>query len=327
MPTSSHSVEKHFTPMKPIIYLVALLAWSVTAARSWAEETPVKKATKDAVAAQDKFFQDQVLPILTERCWECHGEGVQESGLRLDSRHDLMAGGDSGTKMAVVGKPAESYLLRVLQHDGDVDMPPDEKLPAAEIDVLRRWVASGLPWPTDSTQPRPLTKEEKLAQQLEQHWSFQQITAPKMPSVKGKSWVAQPLDQFVLAHLEHDGLVPSPQADRYTLIRRLKFDLLGLPPTAVEVSAFVSDTSKDAYEKLVDRYLASPHYGERWGRHWLDVARYADTKGYAFARDRRYLFAYTYRDYVIRSFNEDVPFDQFVPHVAAEREQSINGGE
>ena len=253
-----------------------------------------------------------MLPILKNRCWECHGEEVQESGLRLDSRQALQQGGSSGEVMALAGKPDDSYLIEVLQHTGDVAMPPDEKLPQAEIDVLRRWVAAGLPWPASRNSDKPLSKEEKLALQLQKNWSFQPIAAPALPEVQDSQWVAQPLDQFILAHLEAQNLSPSPQAERYTLIRRLKLDLLGLPPTADEVTAFVNDPAPDAYEKLVERYLASPHYGERWGRHWLDVARYADTKGYAFNRDRRYPFAYTYRDYVIRALNEDLPFDQFV---------------
>ena len=157
-----------------------------------------------------------------------------------------------------------------------------------------------------------MTREQRYAVQLEQHWAFQPIEAPPLPAVNMPEWIAQPVDQFILAHMESKGLTPSPQADRYTLIRRLKFDLLGLPPTAEEVQAFVDDPAPDAYEQLVDRYLASPHYGERWGRHWLDVARYADTRGYAFDRERRYPYAYTYRDYVIRALNEDLPYDQFI---------------
>ncbi len=137
--------------------------------------------------------------------------------------------------------------------------------------------------------------------------------------VKRPEWALRPLDQYILARLERKGLTPSPPADRYTLIRRLKFDLLGLPPTAEEVQSFVNDPAPDAYAQLVERYLASPHYGERWGRHWLDVARYADTRGYAFNRERRYPYAYTYRDYVIEAFNKDLPYDQFLDRTAGGR--------
>ncbi len=314
---SNGLTKKTRTLMNTVAKLTALLTLLVAGAHCFAQEdTTIKDASlpsaENPTAEQQSFFTDRVLPILSKHCWECHGEEVQESGLRLDSREGLLSGGDSGETIAVEGKPAESYLIKVLQHDGDVDMPPDQKLPPAEIDVLHHWVETGLAWPSDTVSNKPLTKQDKFAQQLEQHWSFQPIVAPELPEVQGRQWVTQPLDQFILAHLEHQGLAPAPQADRYTLIRRVKFDLLGLPPTADEVTAFINDTAPDAYEQLVDRYLASPHYGERWGRHWLDVARYADTKGYAFTRDRRYPFSYTYRDYVIEAFNDDLPFDQFI---------------
>ena len=264
-------------------------------------------------ANQDRFFTETIHPILAERCWECHGGEVQESGLRLDSRDSLLAGGDSGQPLVVPGKPAESFLIRVIQHDGDVAMPPDEKLPEEEIKALSQWVSMGLPWPTSGAgKNEPATKEEQYVKQLAEHWAFQPITPPQLPEVQRPDWIAQPVDRFVLAHLESKEITPSPEADRHTLIRRLKFDLLGLPPTYEEVQSFVSDSAPDAYEQLAERYLASPHYGERWGRHWLDLARYADTRGYAFARERRYPYAYTYRDYVIHALNDDLPFDQFV---------------
>ena len=263
--------------------------------------------------AQERFFTDQVRTLLEKRCWECHAEEVQESGLRLDSLENLRAGGSSGKTLAAAGKPAESYLIEVLRYEGDVAMPPDEKLPEEEIAVLTRWVNMGLPWPVEGSRTEvPLTQEEKYSRQLEQHWAFQPLVAPPLPAVIRESWIAEPLDCFVLARLESKGLTPSPQADRYTLIRRLKFDLSGLPPTHDEVQAFVNDAAPDAYKKIVERFLNSPQYGERWGRHWLDVARYADTRGYAFTRERRYPFAYTYRDYVIEAFNRDLPYDQFI---------------
>lgn len=297
--------------MRNLTKFIALVILLLVAASGSAQvDTPA--SNDDPQAAPAKFFEDQVLPILQKRCWECHGAEVQESGLRLDSRQHLMAGGSSGEVIAVSGRPDESFLIDVVQYTGDVQMPPDEKLPDPQIATLRRWIASGIPWPADVGTGKPLTREEQYAQQLEQHWSFQPLVAPDLPEVQNRAWVADPLDQFVLAQLERNGLTPSPRTDRYTLVRRLKFDLLGLPPTCDEVQAFITDDDPDAYEKLVDRYLASPRYGERWGRHWLDVARYADTKGYAFNRDRRYPFAYTYRDYVIQALNDDLPFDQFV---------------
>ena len=260
----------------------------------------------------ESFFARKVLPILSQRCWECHGDEVQESGLRLDSREDLLAGGNSGEPIAVVGMPGQSHLIANVEHRDGMEMPPGEQLSEEEIDVLRTWISTGLTWPRRSGDEQPLTRSETKAALSEQHWSFQRLATPPKPDVLRRKWIRQPLDQFILGHLENAGLAPSPSADRYTLIRRLKFDLHGLPPTIEEVTAFVNDTNIDAYEKLVDRYLESPHYGERWGRHWLDIARYADTKGYAFNRDRRYPFAYTYRDYVIESLNRDVPIDQFI---------------
>lgn len=295
--------------MRSLIYLTAFAGLASVGAAIMAQEA----AGPSATAEQDQFFEERVRPLLAQRCWECHGEEVQESDLRLDSHADLLSGGSSGQALVVAGRPEESYLLEVVQHTGDVQMPPDEKLPDEDIEAVRQWIAAGAHWPAgpDGVEPT-LTKEERLARQLEQHWSFQPLREPPVPSVRATDWVTGPLDPFILARLENRGLTPSSEADRYTLIRRLKFDLLGLPPTAEEVIDFVNDTDPRAYETLVESFLSSPRYGERWGRHWLDVARYADTKGYAFDRDRRYPFAYTYRDYVIQALNDDMPFDQFV---------------
>ncbi|MCU0962218.1 MAG: DUF1549 domain-containing protein [Pirellulaceae bacterium] len=267
-------------------------------------------------AGQDgeQFFRESIRPILAQRCWACHGPDEQESGLRLDSRERLEQGGESGQSLIDGADPESSFLLRVLRHEDDVAMPPDERLPERELEAMREWIRQGLPWPTDeaAAADRTLSKAEQLLEQARQHWAFQPVSPQPPPPVSQTSWLAQSVDAFVLAKLERAGLPPSPEADRFTLLRRLKFDLLGLPPTYDEVQAFVTDPAPDAYERLVDRYLSSPHYGERWGRHWLDVARYADTRGYAFAGERRYPYAYTYRDYVIRSLNDDVPFDQFI---------------
>ena len=181
----------------------------------------------------DQYFRDTVRPILAKQCWECHGAEVQESGLRLDSLAGLQAGGQNGKTLAVAGKPDESYLIEVLRHDGDVAMPPDNKLPDDEIQAIAEWIRMGLPWPGTNSplSPAPLTKEETRAQQLKAHWAFQPIVPPAPPAVSREEWIAQPLDRFILAHLDSKALTPSPEADRYTLIRRLKFDLLGLPPT------------------------------------------------------------------------------------------------
>ena len=267
----------------------------------------------------EKLFQDQVRPILEEHCWDCHGPDTQESGLRLDTLAGWQAGGHSGKSLIVTEQPGSSYIIEALNHTGDIAMPPDDKLPDEMIASITKWIGLGMPWPgsptgssTDAAANRPLTKEEQLAKPRAEHWAFQPLSAPALPAVTREDWIAQPLDRFILARLESHSLSPSPEADKYTLIRRLKFDLLGLPPAQEEVQAFLSDDSPQAYERLVDRFLSSPQYGERWGRHWLDVARYADTRGYAFAQERRYPYAYTYRDYVIKALNEDLPFDRFV---------------
>lgn len=289
---------------------VSMMAWAVMA---WACSVVSLPADDRSAGDPDQFFLEHVRPILEQRCWECHAEEVQESSLRLDSRQSLLAGGSSGRPMITVDAPATSFFLEVLTHEADVAMPPDEPLPESELETLTRWVLMGLPWPAEGEDSAtPLTREELYERQRAEHWAFQPIASTSVPQVTRSDWPQQPVDYFILAHLERAGLAPSPEADRYTLIRRLKFDLLGLPPTYEEVESFVHDTSPDAYAQLVERYLASPHYGERWGRHWLDVARYADTRGYSFGQERRYPYSYTYRDYVIRAFNEDLPFDQFV---------------
>ena len=260
--------------------------------------------------AQDaEFFEKHVRPVLVSKCQSCHGPKRQQGGLRLDSRAALLNGSDNGA-VVVPGEPEKSLLIKAIRHDGDVRMPPKSKLPDEAIAHLTAWVKMGAPWPQESVQAdRQLGS---VAEVRRTHWAFQAVKKPALPAVKKPGWVKTPIDAFVLAGLEAKGLTPSPAADRRTLIRRLTIDLHGLPPTPEEVADFEADRTPDAYARLVDRLLASPRYGERWGRHWLDVARYADTKGYVFTEERRYPFAYTYRDYVIRAFNEDLPYDQFV---------------
>ena len=287
---------------------------------SWAypaDEPPIA-----VTPAQERFFEDKVRPLLSSNCLECHGEKKQESGLRLDSRSAVIEGGDSGERAVVLGDPDRSLLIKAVNHVGDYHMPPKRRLADDEIAALTEWVKVGLPWPAAGSHSHE-TKQSpaelaKLHRQT--HWAYQPVQQPALPRVTAPEWLHERLDTFVLARLEGAGLTPSPHADRRTLIRRLSFDLLGLPPIPEEVDAFSADASPDAYERLVDRLLASPRYGERWGRHWLDVARYGDTKGYAFAQERRYPYAYTYRDYVIRALNEDVPYDQFITEqLAADR--------
>jgi hypothetical protein len=255
-----------------------------------------------------EYFEKRVRPVLVEKCQSCHGPKKQQGGLRLDSRAGLLKGGDNGP-VVQPGQPDKSLLIQAVRHEGDLKMPPKGKLDAEAVAALAGWVKVGAPWPEAAA---PATGSSTVAEARKSHWSFRPVTKPALPAVKGEAWVRTPIDRFVLARLEAAGLAPAPAADRRTLIRRVSFDLTGLPPTPEEVAAFEADAAPDAYERLIDRLLASPAYGERWGRHWLDVARYADTKGYVFTDERRFPYAYTYRDYVIRAFNDDLPYDQFV---------------
>jgi hypothetical protein len=257
-----------------------------------------------------------VRPVLAEKCYSCHGPKLQQSGLRVDSLAALLKGADGGKPSLVVGDPDKSPLIQVIRYDHTIKMPPQGKLPDKEIEALTQWVKMGAPWPGGKTASNaPKTDPRK-------HWAFQPVKKPAVPTVKNRAWVKSPVDAFILAKLERKGITPSAPADRRTLIRRAYFDLTGLPPTAEQTEAFVADKSPDAFAKVVDQLLASPQYGERWARYWLDVARYADTKGYVFVEERRYPYAYTFRDYVIRAFNEDLPYDQFlIQQIAADHLQ------
>jgi mono/diheme cytochrome c family protein len=265
-----------------------------------------------------EFFETRVRPVLADSCISCHGPAKQRGGLRLDSRAALLKGADSGPVL-VEGQPDKSSLVRAVRYADQIKMPPapKTKLAPEAIEALTEWVRMGAPWPDGAA---VAAKQASSDEARKRHWSFQPVTNPAIPAVKNPAWVRNPIDAFVLAKLEEKNLAPSQPADRRTLIRRVSFDLIGLPPTPEEVEAFVADPSPDAYPKLVDRLLASPHYGERWARHWLDVARYSDTKGYVFTEERNYPYSYTYRDYVIRAFNEDLPYDQFIlQQLAADR--------
>ena len=246
------------------------------------------------------FFEKQVRPLLAANCLSCHGPQTQEGGLRLDTREAVLKGGDSGPA-AIAGNAKESRLVQAIRREADLQMPPNGTLRPEVVAALTRWVELGLPWPEGV----PV----KAGDAWKVHWAFQPVAKRAIPDVAGGEG---PLDKFVIAKLQESKLAPSPQADKRTLIRRAYFDLLGFPPTFEEVAEFEQDASADAWPRLVDRLLASPRYGERWGRHWLDVARYADNKGYVFFEEKNYPWAYTYRDYVIRSLNEDRPFDRFI---------------
>src|SRR5262245_15157408 len=294
----------------------AVIAVCPLAASLSADERPASITPE-----QERFFEEKVRPLLTANCLECHGPKTQESGLRLDTRAGAIEGGDSGEKAVVPGDPERSLLVKAINHVGDYHMPPKRKLDSDEIAALTEWVKEGLPWPSAPSPEEQKRSPIELARAHRQaHWAYQPVQRPNLPTVGDPKWLRDRLDSFVLAKLDAARLTPSPQADRRTQIRRLSFDLVGLPPAPEDVDAFMSDPSPDAYERLVDRLLASPHYGERWGRHWLDLARYGDTKGYAFAQERRYPYAYTYRDYVIRALNQDLPYDEFIiEQLAADR--------
>jgi len=263
------------------------------------------------------FFEKEVRPILATRCYPCHGPaaGEGQAGLRLDSLAGMLGGGRSGPAV-VPGEPARSLFILAINHDTFVQMPPKSKLPLDEIRALTRWVEMGAPWPNAgapmrvSKAPARATGPAEFTEEELSHWAFQPVSNPPIPSLNDIDWPRSAVDHFVLAKLEEKGMTPARPTDRRTLIRRATIDLHGLPPTREEVSAFLADDSPRAFAKVVDRLLASPRYGERWGRHWLDVARYADSNG--MDDNVVHADAWRYRDYVIRAFNVDKPYDQFV---------------
>ncbi len=258
--------------------------------------------TLSSARADETFFRLQVAPIFERHCLKCHGQKSQRGGLSLATAADMQAGGDSGL-VVVAGKPGESLLLAMVA--GNKPKMPKKVAPLSskQITILTKWIADGANWPKDVTLRDRSDSAEKW-------WSLQPLTRPAIPVVQTPSWVRNPVDAFILHRLEQQGMKPSAEADRRTLIRRLSFDLLGLPPTPAEIDAFVRDRSPDAYEKLVNRMLASPHYGERWTRHWLDVVHYGDTHGYD--KDKVRPNAWPYRDYLIRAFNDDRPYSRFI---------------
>ena len=268
-----------------------------------------------------EFFEKRVRPVLAQRCHECHStaSGKDKGGLLLDSRQALLDGGDSGPAI-VPGDAAASLLVRAIRwEDKDLQMPPKAMLPQQEREDLERWIAMGAPWPAGAAAARGVGKEAAFDLQARKasHWAWQPVARHDVPAVRDEAWPAGDVDRFLLARIEAAGLEPSGPADRATLIRRASFVLTGLPPGPAEVRAFEEDRSEDAWERVVDRLLASPHFGERWARHWLDLVRYSETLGHEF--DFELQHAWRYRDYVVRAFNADVPYDQFVrEHIAGD---------
>jgi hypothetical protein len=277
-------------------------SWLWLALWSVASTSPMLRADPpvDGNARGIEFFEKRIRPLLANKCYQCHSLQSKKAkgGLLLDSRAGLLNGGDSGPAI-VIGDPDASLLIKAVRcKDKDLRMPPGrEKLTGAQVADLEAWVKMGAPL------PRAGVQEDRIKAEARTHWAFQPVKRPAVPTVKNERWVQSPIDAFILAKLEHAGMQPAQPADKRTLIRRATYDLIGLPPTPEAVAAFVTDDSAEAFAKVVDRLLASRHYGERWGRHWLDVARYASSDS---------PYAFTYRDYVICAFNDDVPYDKFL---------------
>ncbi len=291
------------------ILQVAVIAgvWCATAEYVSAEPTPSSQpATAEGIA----FFESKVRPLLLEHCGKCHTakEAAEAGDLVLDSPAGILAGGSRGAAF-VAGKPNDSLLLKAVRYaDTDLQMPPEGKLTPAAIEVLSRWIEMGAPLPAGGASAASVQPLIDIAAGRK-FWSFQPLAQHPLPPVARTNWPQRPVDAYVLSRLEREGLAPSDPADRRMLIRRLTLDLIGLPPTPDDVDAFVADTAPDAYERRVDRLLASPHYGERWGRYWLDLARYADENPSWLSSAK---LGYRYRDWVVTALNADLPYDQFV---------------
>ncbi len=263
-----------------------------------------------------EFFEKSVRPVLAANCFQCHAKlnNMAQGGMQLDSREGLLLGGKRGAAL-VPGDAAKSLILHAISYqDSSLQMPPKGKLSTDEIAALTKWVKEGAVW-TSGNANRPPSVAVFDIQTRKRHWAWQPLRPVAIPAVKNKNWVRGPIDNFILAKLEERHIKPAPYADRRTLLRRVTFDLIGLPPTPQEIDAYLSDTSPNAYEKVVDRLLSSPHYGERWARHWLDLARFAETDGHEFDFDKPN--AWMYRDYVVRALNADLPYNQFVTEQVA----------
>jgi len=271
-------------------------------------------AKQDLNPEQLNFFETRVRPLLTEKCLECHSneKGKVKGGLSLDTREEILKGGENGD---VFNKDAisKSLLLKAVNWDGDLQMPEKKKLTTEQIGILTQWFEMGIP------DPREVGDKTLKNTKKKDYWSFQPVVKPKIPFVKMESWCYNNIDRFILSKLEEKEIIPAVTAHKETLIRRAYFDLIGIPPTPKQTAEFVVDESSNAFEKVIDKLLADPGYGERWGRHWLDTARYSDTTGELNNRvkDYRYSYAWSYRDWVINSLNNDMPYDQFLKNQLA----------
>ncbi len=266
-----------------------------------------------------EFFENEIRPILVENCNECHSSEAEflEGGLDVSSRISIVEGGDTGPAI-IPNDAATSLLIQAVKYEGPYEMPPSTKLSPEKIKLLEEWVDRGAPWPPHDDQRQTIAKEVfDIESRKSQHWCWQPIQAIDAPTVDDGSWPLDDLDKFILRKLEENGVSPAPGCDRQTWIRRVYFDVIGLPPTREQIRAFVNDVSDSAYEKVIDGLLASPQFGERWARHWMDLFRYAETYGHEF--DYPIQHAFQYRDYLIRAFNQDVPYNEFIrEHVAGD---------
>ena len=287
-----------------------LLSWSFGVDVARGEDAPTRP--------QLEFFEKKVRPLLVQHCYECHSVKSKkiQAGLVLDSRDGLLRGGDSGAAF-VPGDVDGSSLIEAVRYES-LEMPPKGKLPANDIATLEQWVGMGAPWPKEAAPTDNADRDVfDLEQRKSEFWVWQPVRSDAAPNVKNAEWPRNDLDRYILARLEEVGLSPTGDADRTALMRRLYFDLIGLPPSVKQVEAFLANNDANAVEKLVDELLDSPHFGERWGRHWLDLVRYAESRGHEFDNDTPN--AFQYRDYVIRALNADVPYDQFVrEHIAGD---------
>ncbi len=268
--------------------------------------------TAQPLTAADEFFEKEVRPLLVEKCARCHGDVRPKGGLKLTSRAELLRGGDRGPA-AVPGKPDESLLLKAVRYHEEPRMPPQGKLADRQIEILDRWVKQGAPWPGSKDPKVPRDGPFSVTEEHRRFWSFQPIKAGPPPAARDARRLQSALDGFIRAKLEASGLAPAAPADKRTLLRRATFDLIGLPPTPVEIDAFLADDSPQAFARVVDRLLASPRYGERWGRHWLDVVRYADARDLIqLPPESDFREAWRYRDWVVEAFNRDLPYTDFI---------------
>lgn len=273
-----------------------------------------EKKAEPISAEQMHFFETEVRPLLAENCFSCHGADETKGGLRLDSKAALMQGGESGAAV-VAGKPKESLLIEAIRYES-LEMPPEGKLADEKIKILTRWVEMGAPFPGSDEGPAPRESRERFSQEDRAWWAVQPVVKPTLPALTLESsdqadlWMKNPIDALIAAKMKSQGLSPAPDADRISLLRRVAFDLTGLPPSFEQIRAFVLDESPLAYERAIDEMLESPRYGERWASHWLDLVRYADSDGYRIDGYRPH--SWQYRDYVINAFNNDKPYDRFV---------------